>query len=74
VKPEQQQPQVTCPTCARRIAYTPANRWRPFCSERCRGIDLGAWASERFRVPVQAPADDPDDGALRTTAPRLPGA
>ena len=29
-----------------------ASRWRPFCSERCRTIDLGAWAAEAYRVPV----------------------
>lgn len=26
------------------------NKWRPFCSERCKMIDLGDWAAERFRV------------------------
>jgi uncharacterized protein len=49
---------VPCPTCQRLAAYTPANRWRPFCSERCRMVDLGAWASEQFRVPAEAPRDD----------------
>jgi len=32
--------------------FSPANQWRPFCSERCRMIDLGEWASESYRVPV----------------------
>jgi len=32
--------------------FTPRNKWRPFCSERCRMIDLGQWASESYRVPV----------------------
>lgn len=31
--------------------FVPENRWRPFCSERCRVIDLGNWASEAYRVP-----------------------
>jgi len=54
--------QVPCPTCQRRTAYAPSNPWRPFCSERCRSIDLGAWASERFRVPVGTDPDrDPGD-------------
>ena len=39
-----------CPTCGRMLAYSPANPWRPFCSGSCRGHDLGAWASERFRI------------------------
>jgi hypothetical protein len=42
--------EVTCPTCSGRALYAASNAFRPFCSERCRDIDLGAWASERFRV------------------------
>jgi len=49
---------VPCPTCQRPAVYGPRNPWRPFCSERCRSADLGAWASERFRVPAEAPTDD----------------
>ncbi len=49
---------VPCPSCQRMAPYSPANRWRPFCSERCRTADLGAWASEKFRVPTEAPRDD----------------
>ena len=40
--------------------WTPANAWRPFCSERCKLIDLGAWASERYRVPVVEDKDQPE--------------
>ena len=43
---------VPCPRCGAQAPYSPENRWRPFCSERCRVIDLGAWASEACRVPV----------------------
>ena len=50
--------QVPCPLCGRPALFAPANRWRPFCSERCRGADLGAWASESYRVAV---APDPED-------------
>jgi endogenous inhibitor of DNA gyrase (YacG/DUF329 family) len=35
--------------------FSPESKWRPFCSERCRTIDLGNWAAERYRVP-EAPA------------------
>ena len=49
---------VPCPRCGAQAAYSPENRWRPFCSERCRTIDLGAWASESYRVPVPATAQD----------------
>lgn len=48
---------VRCPTCGGPARYAPDNRWRPFCSERCRQIDLGGWASERFRVPDPTPPD-----------------
>jgi len=49
---------VTCPTCGKSIEWRPENRWRPFCSERCKLIDLGEWASERYRMPVE-PAVEP---------------
>lgn len=51
---------VTCPTCGKSVEWTAANEHRPFCSERCRTIDLGAWAAERYRVPVVEDKDDPD--------------
>jgi uncharacterized protein len=34
-----------------------SNPWRPFCSERCSSIDLGAWASEAYRVESKTPVD-----------------
>lgn len=43
-------PEVKCPGCGTLCLFAPANKWRPFCSERCRNLDLGAWASERYRV------------------------
>lgn len=42
---------VKCPTCGKPVAWTERARWRPFCSERCRLIDLGAWADEAHRIP-----------------------
>ena len=42
---------VACPTCGRQSVWSRENRYRPFCSERCKQIDLGAWASEQYRVP-----------------------
>jgi endogenous inhibitor of DNA gyrase (YacG/DUF329 family) len=49
---------VRCPQCGGDSVYGPENPYRPFCSERCRQIDLGAWASESFRVPDETPPDD----------------
>ena len=43
---------VSCPTCGKEVLWSPANAWRPFCSERCKQIDLGAWANEEYRVPA----------------------
>ena len=51
---------VPCPTCRQPSLFAPGNPWRPFCSERCRGVDLGAWATESYRV---AAAPEPDDDA-----------
>jgi endogenous inhibitor of DNA gyrase (YacG/DUF329 family) len=42
---------VPCPQCGQPAPFEPANRWRPFCSQRCREIDLGAWAREDYRMP-----------------------
>jgi len=42
---------VACPRCGAMGPYGPENPWRPFCSERCKLIDLGRWAAEEYRVP-----------------------
>ena len=49
---------VACPTCGGPSVYAQENRFRPFCSERCKNVDLGAWASEGFRMPADTPPDD----------------
>lgn len=52
---------VRCPVCGKKVEWSPASRWRPFCSERCRTIDLGDWLTEKNRVPGEdAPPDDGD--------------
>ena len=52
---------VACPQCGKVIDWTAENRFRPFCSERCKLIDLGAWASEAYRAPVTEDPREPDD-------------
>ena len=42
---------VACPNCGRAAKWTTRNPFRPFCSERCKLIDLGEWASERQGDP-----------------------
>ncbi|MDR2789164.1 MAG: DNA gyrase inhibitor YacG [Candidatus Accumulibacter sp.] len=44
---------VRCPQCGSEAPWNPGNPYRPFCSERCKLIDLGAWSSEAYRVPAQ---------------------
>ena len=51
---------VVCPQCGGPSRYETANKYRPFCGERCRNIDLGAWANEEHRLPDQTPQDDAD--------------
>ena len=54
---------VRCPTCGGPSAYAATNAYRPFCSERCKNLDFGAWASEAYRVgaPAVPTADDAAD-------------
>jgi endogenous inhibitor of DNA gyrase (YacG/DUF329 family) len=49
---------VACPQCGGDSIFAASNVYRPFCSDRCKNIDYGAWASERFRMPADAPPDD----------------
>jgi endogenous inhibitor of DNA gyrase (YacG/DUF329 family) len=49
---------VRCPACGGPSLFAPSNPFRPFCSERCKSLDFGAWASESFRVPDESPPDD----------------
>ena len=49
---------VTCPTCGSRVKWTTGNRERPFCSERCKLIDLGAWADETHKIAGDRSQDD----------------
>jgi endogenous inhibitor of DNA gyrase (YacG/DUF329 family) len=51
---------VACPTCNGPVEWTEASPWRPFCSERCRLIDLGAWISEQRGIGGE---DAPDSDA-----------
>jgi endogenous inhibitor of DNA gyrase (YacG/DUF329 family) len=50
---------LRCPQCGNESVWSAENAYRPFCSERCKLIDLGAWASEAYRVPVREEADEP---------------
>ncbi|MDA1232593.1 MAG: DNA gyrase inhibitor YacG [Planctomycetota bacterium] len=52
---------VNCPQCGKPLPWDPKNAYRPFCTERCKLIDLGQWASGNYRVPTdadQSPSND----------------
>ena len=59
-------PVVKCPTCERSLEWSEASPFRPFCSERCRLIDLGAWLSEERAIPDGTPATPPVDEEAET--------
>jgi len=42
---------VHCPTCKQTVAWSDQSRYKPFCSERCKLIDLGEWLDEKNTVP-----------------------
>lgn len=62
-------PMVPCPSCGEPHPYSLDNPYRPFCSKGCQAIDLGAWASEQYRMSARPNAQedlpedlvDPDD-------------
>ena len=55
---------VRCPTCGGPSVYSADNPYRPFCSERCKNLDFGAWASEAYRVPAKPDPQDDDAANL----------
>jgi endogenous inhibitor of DNA gyrase (YacG/DUF329 family) len=58
---------MRCPICKKPVDSTPKNRFRPFCTERCRMIDLGTWAGGDYVIPGKEvddrehPDDDPNN-------------
>lgn len=45
---------VKCPTCHAQVEWSEHSPFRPFCSDRCRLIDLGEWASEKHAIPAES--------------------
>ncbi len=54
---------ILCALC-RKQTHWENNKFRPFCSERCKMIDLGKWAAGDYAVPAE---EDPEDGELPST-------
>ncbi|RLA92809.1 MAG: hypothetical protein DRG69_08255 [Deltaproteobacteria bacterium] len=51
-----------CPQCGREVPWE-GNPYRPFCSERCKMVDLGRWVGEEYRIPSEeeAPPQEPEE-------------
>ena len=49
-----------CPVCGKPAAARAVNKAFPFCSERCKLVDLGKWLGEEYRIPAKAPEEDED--------------
>jgi uncharacterized protein len=56
--------QIKCPSCGKQHTYSTENPNRPFCSERCKQIDLGRWANEEYAIPASMPPVDDIDSLL----------
>ena len=53
---------IACPQCGKKNTWHLDNAFRPFCSERCKLIDLGAWADETHRIPGETlPPDNTEE-------------
>lgn len=50
---------MKCPICKKEVA--PGSQYVPFCSDRCRLLDLGNWAAEKYRIPAQPEPDKEDE-------------
>ncbi|RAP37578.1 DNA gyrase inhibitor YacG [Legionella quinlivanii] len=59
----QKSKKINCPICGKTNTWKPENSFRPFCSERCKLIDLGEWAFETRRIPgASVSGQSTDDG------------
>ena len=69
---------VRCPTCGADVVWSAESPYRPFCSERCRLIDLGRWLDESQAIPLPARRgaglgdDEPDEGDRAAVVPEEP--
>ncbi|MFM9888230.1 MAG: DNA gyrase inhibitor YacG [Burkholderiales bacterium] len=59
---------VACPRCGTQVEWGPGSPFRPFCSKRCKLVDFGAWATERYRVagPDLDPNAEEDESAPKS--------
>ncbi|MBI5136533.1 MAG: DNA gyrase inhibitor YacG [Nitrospirae bacterium] len=63
---------ITCPTCRQATTWE-ENKHRPFCSERCRLIDLGQWATEGYAIPGDPAPENSEHFEDAGRSPEAPG-
>ncbi len=63
---------LKCPTCQKPILWDPENTFRPFCCERCKLIDLGAWADGSYAIPASTPLEDEEQNINKASDPEEP--
>lgn len=66
-------PILPCPTCQKPVDWSADATWRPFCSERCKLLDLGAWLTEKHAIPgeeITGDREPPADPDVDRGAPR----
>ncbi len=61
---------VCCPHCGGESPWSAANKWRPFCSERCKMVDLGMWSMEQYRVAGKPAEEQGDSNSTPGSADR----
>ncbi len=52
---------VKCPNCGKKVAWIETEKFKPFCCERCKLIDLGEWAAEEKVIPGNSLSSDEND-------------
>ncbi len=60
---------ISCPICKKETTWQD-NPWRPFCSERCKTIDLGSWASGEYRIAGEKKKEDEEGSSVEATGDR----
>jgi endogenous inhibitor of DNA gyrase (YacG/DUF329 family) len=60
-----------CPQCGQPTVLDTSNRFRPFCSERCKLLDFGAWASGKYSIPAVEDDGDADGESAEQEKQRL---
>ena len=59
--------EVKCPQCGKPVIWNKDNPFRPFCSERCKMLDLGAWAMEKHYIPGEPAPEEGGESSSNDT-------